>query len=75
MRISTRPGSCRTSGKAADAKAHIDKVEAMIDDPPFTDRAKANWHRQVLLAKALTAAQAKDFATAGSTMERAKDRD
>ena len=60
------------SGKAADARAHIDKVEAMIDDPSFTDRAKANWHRQVLLARALTAAQAKDFATAGSTMERAK---
>jgi tetratricopeptide (TPR) repeat protein len=60
------------SGKASEARAHIDKVEAMIDGAPFTDRAKANWHRQVLLAKALTAAQAKDFATAGSTMERVK---
>lgn len=60
------------SGKASDAKAHIDKVEAMIDGAPFSDRAKANWHRQVLLARALTSAQAKDFATAGSTMERVK---
>ena len=60
------------SGKASDAVAHIDKVEAMIDDAPFTDRTKANWHRQVQLARALTAAQAKDFATAGSTMERAR---
>ena len=60
------------SGKATDAGAHIDKAEAMIDGAPFTDRAKADWHRQVLLSKALTAAQAKDFATAGSTMERAK---
>jgi tetratricopeptide (TPR) repeat protein len=60
------------SGKTSDAKTHIDKVEAMIDGAPFTDRAKANWRRQVLLSKALTAAQAKDFAIAGSTMERAK---
>jgi tetratricopeptide (TPR) repeat protein len=60
------------SGKASEARAHIDKVEAMIDGAPFTDRVKANWHRRVLLARALTAAQAKDFATAGSTMERAK---
>jgi tetratricopeptide (TPR) repeat protein len=60
------------SGKASDAKTHIDKVEAMIDGAPFTDRAKANWRRQVLLSKALTAAQAKDFATAGTTMDRAK---
>jgi tetratricopeptide (TPR) repeat protein len=60
------------SGKASDARAHIDKVEAMIADAPFTDRAKASWHRQVWLAKALTAAQAKDFAPAGSTIERAK---
>ena len=60
------------SGKATDAGAHIDKAEAMIDGAAFTDRAKADWHRQVLLSKALTAAQAKDFATAGSTMERAK---
>ena len=60
------------SGKATDARAQIDKAEAMIDGAPFTDRAKANWHRQVLLSKALAAAQAKDFATAGSTMERAK---
>jgi len=60
------------SGKASDASAHIDKVEAMIGDAAFTDRAKANWQRQVLLARALTAAQAKDFATAGSTMQRAK---
>jgi hypothetical protein len=44
----------------------------MIDGAPFTDRAKANWHRQVLLSRAMTAAQAKDFATAGSTMDRAK---
>jgi predicted Zn-dependent protease len=54
------------------APGTIDKVEAMIDGAPFTDRAKANWHRQVLLAKAMTAAQAKDFATAGSSMERAQ---
>jgi tetratricopeptide (TPR) repeat protein len=60
------------SGKTSEARAHIDKVEAMIGDAPFTDRQKANWRRQVLLAKALTAAQAKDFATAGSTMERAR---
>jgi tetratricopeptide (TPR) repeat protein len=60
------------SGKASDAGSHIDKAEGMIDGAAFTDRAKANWRRQVLLAKALTAAQAKDFATAGSTMERAK---
>ena len=60
------------SGKAADAKAQIDKAEAMIDGAPFTDRAKANWRRQVLLSQALAAAQAKDFATAGSTMDRAK---
>jgi tetratricopeptide (TPR) repeat protein len=60
------------SGKASEARAHIDKVEAMIDEAPFTDRAKANWRRQVLLARALTAAQAKDFATATSTMERAR---
>jgi tetratricopeptide (TPR) repeat protein len=60
------------SGKASEAASHIDKAEAMIDGAPFTDRAKANWRRQVLLAKALTAAQAKDFATAASTMERAK---
>ena len=60
------------SGKATDAGANIDKAEAMIDGAPFTDRAKADWHRQVLLSKALTAAQAKDFATAGSTTERAK---
>ena len=60
------------SGKATDARAHIDKAEALIDGAPFTDRAKADWHRQVLLSKALTAAQAKDFATAGSNMERAK---
>ena len=61
-----------TSGKSSDATAHIDKAEAMIEGAPFTDRAKANWHRQVLLARALTAAQAKDFATAGATMERVK---
>jgi len=61
-----------TSGKSSDATAHIVKAEAMIDGAPFTDRAKANWHRQVLLARALTAAQAKDFATAGATMERVK---
>jgi tetratricopeptide (TPR) repeat protein len=60
------------AGKAADARAHIDAVEAMIKDAPLTDRAKAGWNRQVLLAKALAAAQAKDFAAAGSTMERAK---
>ena len=60
------------SGRASDAKAHLDKAEAMIDSAPFTDRAKANWHRQVLLARALTAAQARDFATAESAMERAK---
>jgi tetratricopeptide (TPR) repeat protein len=60
------------SGKASEARAHIDKAEAMIDEAPFTDRVKANWRRQVLLAKALTAAQAKDFATATSTMERAR---
>ena len=60
------------SGKATDAGAHIDKAEALIDGAPFTDRAKADWHRRVLLSKALTAAQAKDFATAGSNMERAK---
>jgi len=60
------------SGKSAEATSHLDKVEGMIDGAQFTDRAKANWHRQVLLAKALTAAQAKDFATATSTMDRAK---
>ncbi len=60
------------SGKATEARAHIDKVAAMIGDAPFTDRQKANWRRQVLQAKALTAAQAKDFATAGSSMESAK---
>jgi tetratricopeptide (TPR) repeat protein len=60
------------SGKVSDAKTQIDKVEAMIDGAPFTDRAKANWRRRVLLSKALTAAQSKDFATAGATMDRAK---
>ena len=60
------------SGKAADAKAQIDKAEAMIDSGPLTDRAKADWRRQVLLSQALTAAQAKDFATAESMMDRAK---
>jgi tetratricopeptide (TPR) repeat protein len=60
------------SGKTSDAKTQIDKVEAMIDGAPFTDRAKANWRRRVLLSKALTAAQAKDFATAAATMDRAK---
>jgi tetratricopeptide (TPR) repeat protein len=60
------------AGKASEAQAHIDKAEAMIDGALFTDRAKANWHRQVLLARALTAAQAKDFETAVSTMERVK---
>jgi tetratricopeptide (TPR) repeat protein len=60
------------SGEAADARAHIDKVEAMLKDAPFTDGAKANWHRQVLLARALTAAHAKDFPTALSNMERAR---
>jgi tetratricopeptide (TPR) repeat protein len=60
------------SGKSSEATSRIDKVEAMIDGAPFTDLAKANWHRQVLLARASTAAQAKDFATARSTMVRAK---
>ena len=60
------------SGKASDAMPHLDKAEAMIDHAPLTDRTKTNWHRQVLLARALTAAQARDFATAGSSMERAK---
>ena len=60
------------SGKTAEARAQIDMAEAMIKNPAFTDRAQANWHRQVLLARALTAAQAKDFATAESTIERAK---
>ena len=60
------------SGRSSEAVSHIDKVEAMIDGARFTDRVKATWHRQMLLARALTAAQAKDFATAGSTMVRAK---
>ena len=60
------------SGKSPEAVSHIDTVEAMIDGAQLTDRAKANWHRQVLLAKARTAAQAKDFATAESMMDRAK---
>jgi tetratricopeptide (TPR) repeat protein len=60
------------SGKGGEARTHLDTVEAMIDDASFTARAKANWHRRVLLARALTAAQAKDFATAGTTMARAK---
>jgi tetratricopeptide (TPR) repeat protein len=60
------------SGNLDDALAHIAKVEAMIDGAPLADRAKANWRRQVLMARAFTAAQAKDFATAGSTMERAR---
>ena len=60
------------SGKSSEAVPHIDTVESMIDGAQFTDRAKATWHRQVLLARALTAAQAKDFASAGSLMTRAK---
>jgi tetratricopeptide (TPR) repeat protein len=60
------------AGKASEARTHIDKAEAMIDGAAFTERVKANWRRQVLLSKAMTAAQAKDFATAGSTLERAK---
>jgi len=60
------------SGKSSEAVSQIDRVEAMIDGAQFSDRAKTNWHRQVLLARALTAAQAKDFATAGSSMSAAK---
>lgn len=60
------------SDKSSEAVSHIDQVEAMIDGAPFTDRAKATWHRQVLLARALTAARARDFATARSAMARAK---
>jgi tetratricopeptide (TPR) repeat protein len=60
------------SGKAADAKAHIDQAEAMIGGAPFNDAQKASWGRNLLLARAQAAAQAKDFAAARSALDRVK---
>lgn len=56
------------SGRAVDARGHIDRMEAMIGTAPFTEAQKANWRRQVVMARALAAAHAKDFAAARSQL-------
>jgi len=52
------------SGKTADARTHLDQAWTMTEGSQVPARAKTNLQRQIMMARALVAAQAKDFSTA-----------
>lgn len=60
------------SGKAADARKHLEQAWKMTEDPQVPARTKNNLQRQIVMTRALVAARAKDFSTAKAEADKAK---
>jgi len=60
------------SGKTADARKHLDQAWTMTEGSQVPARTKTNLQRQIVMARALVAAQAKDFSTAKAEADKAK---
>lgn len=60
------------SGKTADARKHLEQAWTMTEGSQVPARTKSNLQRQIVMARALVAAQAKDFSTAKAEADKAK---
>jgi tetratricopeptide (TPR) repeat protein len=59
-------------GQTAEARTHLDRAWTMSEAPRVPARTKSNVQRQIVMARALVAAQAKDFTTAHAEAAKAK---
>ena len=59
-------------GKTAEARKHLEQAWTMTEGSQVPARTKSNLQRQIVMARARVAAQAKDFSTAKAEAEKAK---
>jgi tetratricopeptide (TPR) repeat protein len=60
------------SGKTADARKHLDQAWTLTEGAQLPARTKNNLQRQIVMDRALVAAQAKDLSTATAEADKAK---